>query len=99
MVFVIFYIIVDRLGSIVIMSFSTNLGEVFSNYSFLLNQLCNFRDNFNVGHENLRSYNLSKNSFKIHELTNILEEKDLNIFGVTESWLKPTISNEARKCS
>lgn len=74
---------------------NSNLGEVVSDSSFLSSQLHDFSNNLNIGHLNCRSFKLDNNSHKIHEIRSILEGVNLDVVGISETWLKPDVSTKA----
>lgn len=77
------------------MSFVNNISaNVFSDNRFLSSQLCNFSENLNIGHFNCQSFLLNRSSTKLNEIRSILQGNYLDVVGVSESWIKPYVSND-----
>lgn len=53
------------------------------------------RDNLNIAHMNVRSWNPGSCSHKIDFYKSLKNAQRLSLFGVTESWLKSYISNKS----
>lgn len=70
-----------------------NLGPVIGDNSFLKTHFGNLKRNLNIGHINCTSFNLKPGSSKFSEIKNLLVDGVLNVFAVTETWLKETVSN------
>lgn len=77
------------------MSISSNLGPVCSNNSVLCNSLSRSLDRISFGHINCQSIKPSSSSTKLDELKTIMSGSPLSIVGITESWLKPFVTDNA----
>ena len=75
-------------------SLENNLGPT-SNNSELKNMLHNIPNFLNIGHVNCQSIKSSNNSFSIEELKSVLDGNYLDIIGISETWLKPFVSDNA----
>lgn len=77
------------------MSFNTNLGPTVSNGFYLRNKLRNFKNNIAFGHLNCQSIRPSAYNSKVDELKNILLDSGINLFAISETWLKPYVSTSS----
>lgn len=71
-----------------------NIGPIVSDNTFLKNILEGRSNCLNVGHANCQSI-CPSNSTKLNELRTVMEGCYLDVFGVSETWLKPYISTKA----
>ncbi|XP_075148893.1 uncharacterized protein LOC142222565 [Haematobia irritans] len=72
-----------------------NIGRVIHDNQFLRAELNNFSSSFNVMHFNSQSMTINPSSCKLHEIKNIVENSLLDILGISETWLKPSIPTKA----
>lgn len=79
-------------GFSLMMSHNNNLGPVGSGI-FIKNVLHPYSHQLKVAHLNCQSIRPSAGFSKIDELKCILYESKLDLFGISETWLKPHIAN------
>lgn len=70
-----------------------NLGPTISDSSVIRSVLSGSENCLNVAHANCQSINPSTMSVKLDELRNILIDSHLHILGVSETWLKPEVTD------
>ncbi|XP_065356239.1 uncharacterized protein LOC135950637 [Calliphora vicina] len=81
------------------MSVNLNIGPSFSDNPYIKSVLNPYMSYFKAGHINCPSLRPSADYSKIDELRSILSGSVLNVFGVTETWLKPYISTRSVQIS
>lgn len=77
------------------MSLDFNLGPIVSNNLYIGLVPRSYSDKFNVAHLNCRSIRPSLNSTKFDELKSVLCGSNLDVIGISETWLKSDISSHA----
>ncbi|XP_075163075.1 uncharacterized protein LOC142235700 [Haematobia irritans] len=77
------------------MDLEINLGPLISSSAYLNRKLRNHRHNFTFGHLNCQSIRPSSYSVTIDELKNILVDSGIDAFGISETWLKSSVSTKS----
>lgn len=72
-----------------------NIGNIVHDNLFLRSQLTDLKANLNIAHFNAQSFNVNPKSSKLSEIRNIVEDSLIDIVGVSETWLKPSILSNA----
>lgn len=73
----------------------TNLGPVINDASYFQNELSRFENKLTFGHLNCQSIRPSNYNCKVDDLKSILVGSGLDIFAVSETWLKPYVSTKS----
>ncbi|XP_075163164.1 uncharacterized protein LOC142235791 [Haematobia irritans] len=68
---------------------------LISSSAYLNRKLRNHRHNFTFGHLNCRSIRPSSYSVTIDELKNFLVDSGIDAFGISETWLKSSVSTKS----
>lgn len=75
------------------MAYDINLGPVAHDNRYLRSSLGNALGDLKIGHFNCQSFCTSSRSSKLDEIRHILQDRILDVVGVSETWLKSTISS------
>lgn len=77
------------------MNSGENLGYVTSNNDYIFRHFSDKEQYLNIGHINVQSIKPSVRTSKFEEFANILQGNFLDVVGITETWLKSWVDNNA----
>ncbi|XP_046801036.1 uncharacterized protein LOC124418504 [Lucilia cuprina] len=77
------------------MALDLSSGPSFSSGYYMRSVLHNHSQNFNIAHLNCQSIKPTSNYSKIDELRSFVNHSFLDVFAVTETWLKPDVSSQS----
>lgn len=77
------------------MSHNENLGPIISDSTYLRRIFSNCNNHINIAHVNCQSINPQSQSVKLDELRSLLFNSKIHIMGLSETWLKPEMSDRS----
>lgn len=72
-----------------------NLGPIVNNASYFETALTNYKNNLSFGHQNCQSIRPSDYNSKLDELKCVLMGSGIDIFCISETWLKSSVSSSS----